>query len=66
MRSGLGQHVDVAMMKLCYVDINSGTDVDALFATYRTTMAALQREVPGVTFIHVTVPLTTERDSCRG
>ena len=60
LRSGLGQHVDVAMMKFCYVDINSSTDVNALFATYRTTMAALQREVPSVTFIYVTVPLTTD------
>lgn len=60
LRSGLGQHADVAMMKFCYVDIDSGTDVDALFGTYRTTMAALQREVPGVTLIHVTVPLTTD------
>jgi hypothetical protein len=59
LRSRLGQHVDVAMMKLCYVDVDSGTDADALFASYRTTMAALQREAPGATFIHVTVPLTT-------
>jgi hypothetical protein len=43
LRSRLGQHVDVAMMKLCYVDVDSGTDADRLFATYRSTMAALQR-----------------------
>ena len=60
LRSGLGQHVDVAMMKLCYVDINSSTDINALFASYRTTVAALQQEFPGITFIHVTVPLTTD------
>lgn len=60
LRSGLGQHVDAAMMKLCYVDVNSSTDVNALFASYRTTMAALQREFPGVTFIYATVPLTTD------
>ena len=28
MRSGIGQQVDVAMMKLCYVDITSDTDVE--------------------------------------
>ncbi len=47
MRSGIGQHVDVAMMKFCYVDITSGTDVNALFATYRETIAALERDFPG-------------------
>jgi hypothetical protein len=60
LRSGLGQRVDVAMMKFCYVDITSGTDVRAVFGAYRTTMAALQRQFPHVTFVYATVPLTTE------
>ena len=60
MRSGLGRRVDVAMMKFCYVDVTADTDVDALFATYRETMAALRHDFPEVTFIYVTVPLTTE------
>ena len=61
MRSGIGRQVDVAMMKFCYIDIKANTDIDALFATYRETMAALQRDFPEVTFIYVTVPLTTEQ-----
>ncbi len=60
LRSGAGQRADVAMMKFCYVDVTSGTDVTALFRTYRATMAALQREFPHVTFMYVTTPLTTE------
>ena len=60
MRGGMGRQVDVALMKFCWVDIYSNTDVDALFARYRDTMAALERDFPNVTFIHVTVPLTTE------
>jgi hypothetical protein len=59
MRSDTGRRVDVAMMKFCYVDITASTDTGALFATYRETMAALQRDFPEVTFIYVTVPLTT-------
>jgi hypothetical protein len=59
-RSGIGDRVDVAMMKFCYVDIRTGTDVDALFARYRDTMTALERDYPRVTFIKVTVPLMTE------
>jgi hypothetical protein len=60
-RSGIGQHVDVAIMKLCYIDIRSNTDVDALFATYRETIATLERDFPKVTFVQVTVPLMTEQ-----
>ncbi len=59
MRGGMGRQVDVALMKFCYVDITTGTDVDALFARNRDTMGALERDFPNVTFIHVTVPLTT-------
>ena len=62
MRAGMGRQVDVALMKFCWADIYSDTDVDALFARYRDTMAALERDFPNVTFIHVTVPLTTEPD----
>lgn len=61
MRAGMGREVDVAMMKLCYIDITTQTDVDGLFGAYRTTLAALERDFPDVTFVHVTVPLTTER-----
>lgn len=60
-RGGIGQQVDVAMMKLCYIDVTAATDVPALFDTYRTTMSALERDHPEVAFVHVTVPLTTER-----
>lgn len=59
-RGGLAEQVDVALMKFCYVDVTSGTDVDTVFGTYSTTMTALEREFPNVTFIHVTTALTTE------
>ena len=61
MRSGIGQQVDVAMMKLCYVDVTSDVDVEALFAMYCDIIAALERDFPKVAFVHVTVPLTTEQ-----
>jgi hypothetical protein len=61
MRSGIGQQADVALMKLCYIDIMSNTDVNALFATSRDTVAALERDFPKVTFVHVTVPLMTKQ-----
>ena len=61
MRAGMGRQVDVALMKFCSVDITTSTDVDALFARYRDTMGALERDFPNVTFIHMTVPLYTEQ-----
>lgn len=59
-RGGVGGQVDVAVLKLCYIDVTPGTDVDAVFATYRDTMAALERDFPQVAFVKTTVPLTTE------
>lgn len=58
-RGGLGAQVDVAVMKLCYADVTSRTDVDALFATYAETLGRLERDLPQVRFLHATVPLST-------
>lgn len=60
-RSGLGDTIDVAVLKLCYVDIHEGADVEAIFAAYRDTLAALQRDYPDVAFIASTVPVTVKR-----
>jgi hypothetical protein len=58
-RGPLGDELDVALLKLCYVDFSADTDVPALFAYYRDTLAALQRARPDLRFVHVTTPLTT-------
>jgi hypothetical protein len=49
--------VDVAFHKYCYADVTEKTDVAAVFGYYQTTMARLRAEFPGVTFVHVTIPL---------
>lgn len=56
---GVGTGSRVAFMKLCYVDVTAQFDVDAWFTEYRTKMTALESAYPGVTFLHVTAPLTT-------
>lgn len=66
LRAGLGRDVDRAGLKFCYTDIDETTDVAALFAEYRQTIDALEREFPGVTFFHVTVPLTTVEGQAGG
>lgn len=58
-RGGVGGRVAIAFFKYCYVDISSGSDVQSLFTQYRSTMSALERDYPGVKFLHVTNPLTT-------
>lgn len=66
MRGGMAEKVDVAAMKLCWVDFNSETDVDAIFTAYSETMDALARDYPDVTFLYVTTPLTTETTGVKG
>lgn len=61
-RSGLGDEVDVAMLKLCYADVRAGANIAAVFAAYRDTIASLQRDYPDVTFVAATVPLNVKRD----
>lgn len=51
--------VEVAFLKLCFVDVVGATDARALFERYRSTLKALQARHPRTTFVHLTVPLTT-------
>lgn len=60
-RDGLGDELDVAILKLCYADVHEGTDIDAIFTAYRSTLAALQQDYPDVTFVAATVPLQVKR-----
>lgn len=60
LREGMGEQVDVALLKLCYIDVTEGVDVEALFADYRDMMSALEQDFPDVVFLYATVPLTTE------
>jgi len=54
---GIGGKVDIAFFKFCFVDINSGIDVQKLFTDYKNTMSMLTKKYPQTTFIHCTVPL---------
>lgn len=61
MRSGVASQIDVAAMKFCYIDFNESTDVDQVFNFYQETLGRLSKDYPNVTFLYITVPLTTER-----
>lgn len=53
----LSGKVDLAFMKLCYVDIHKDTDIDGLFQSYVSTVEDLKKRHPGVVLVHVTTPL---------
>lgn len=57
MSNGLGNEVDIAMFKFCYIDIMEHTDVEDLFRHYKSSMAELKRKFPRVKFVHVTSPV---------
>jgi hypothetical protein len=52
--------IDIALMKLCYVDIEWNTDIDSVFGQYKKTIDELKTQMPGTTFLHCTVPLESE------
>ncbi len=51
-RSGLPIEPSVALMKLCYVDLDPSTNVGKLFGYYRSTLDALSAEFADVHFVH--------------
>lgn len=57
----IGGNVDVAFMKFCFVDITTRTDVPALFKNYRDNLLNLKNKYPKTKFVHVTVPLVSEK-----
>lgn len=57
---------DLALMKFCYVDVNAGTDVAALFAAYQRTVAEVEAANPGLVLVHVTLPLQAVEGGLRG
>lgn len=54
---GLGDKVDIAFFKFCYVDIKKDTDIKEVFQNYSEVMDTLISKYPDVNFIHVSVPV---------
>lgn len=55
---GIMQGANIALMKLCYVDINDNTNTRQLAEQYSTMLDHLNQKFPHTTFVAVTVPLT--------
>ena len=56
--AGLGNKVDLALLKFCYVDVTEGSDYTGLFDYYRSVMAQLATAYPRTRLVHVTLPVT--------
>lgn len=59
LNGGGAEGADVALMKLCYIDINASTDVKKLAEDYSATLDSLSQQHPKTVFIAVTAPLRT-------
>jgi len=55
----IGDQLDIAFYKYCYIDINENTNVEKLFSAYKKNIESLKRKFPNITFVHVTDPLST-------
>lgn len=58
----LAGDIEVALIKLCYVDIVASSDVNAVFGAYSSTLQRLEAAHPKTIFLYTTVPLTTDRN----
>lgn len=56
---------DVAVLKLCYVDVDAKTQPQALADRYIATLESLQRNNPATRYVAVTVPVTTVQSGPR-
>lgn len=57
MDAGVGDKVDIAFFKFCYVDVMRDSDPKKIFDSYDTTIEDLKVRYPETKFLHVTVPV---------
>jgi hypothetical protein len=57
MTGGLGNKLDIAFFKFCYIDITAATDAEKVFTGYRNSLSLTKKSFPNTTIIHVTTPL---------
>jgi hypothetical protein len=57
MAHGLGNKLDIAFFKFCYIDIMASTDAQKVFTGYQDSLSQTKKSFPNLTIIHVTTPL---------
>jgi len=66
MENGLGEKVDIAFLKFCYVDITRDTDPNTVLDAYCNAIEALKTRFPDVRFMYITVPLCAPPRTAKG
>ncbi len=61
MEKGIGKKADVAFLKFCYIDFQTGSDVQKIFNQYKNALSQLKKSHPQANFVHITVPLTSQQ-----
>lgn len=57
--------VEIAVMKLCFVDFHPDTNVDALITSYREAVAEIRLAKPSLRIVHVTPPLHAREEGLK-
>jgi hypothetical protein len=66
LNSGVGDTLDIAILKFCYVDIHKRTKLKEVFDLYKLTLSNLKNRYPNTQFIHFTVPLRRKEKGIKG
>jgi len=59
----IGYKLEIAFLKLCYVDITAKSDIKTIFKSYQLAMENISKSYPSLKIIHWTVPLTVSKIS---
>jgi len=62
---GLNSSGTIALYKYCFVDMAASTNPDSLFAEYELTTEAARASHPGLTIVHVTMPLLSAQPTSK-
>jgi len=57
-RPDIANTINIAAMKLCYVDFNKDTNIDAVFLRYKEMINTIENSNKNLVLVHFTVPLS--------
>jgi hypothetical protein len=62
------ENVDIAFLKLCYVDLNlnNETEINQIFDSYQEALNTIKTKYPRLKFVHFTIPLRTRNKYSKG
>lgn len=66
LEKNLGNQLDIAFFKLCYVDIHKDTHIEEVFKYYVNTIDEIKKDFSHLKIIHVTLPLYSHAWGLKG